>query len=116
MKMINLSPNEYDDTVPSLTPPLPPPPHQPIRLPPLSPGVHPRTLPNNADGTIDLTLLRAKIRTEDIHFPVTKLICLENTHNYCGGKILPLEYLDQVSPGPGQVRSAQVSAGQVRLV
>ena len=63
----------------------------------LSSGVHPRALPNNADGTIDLPLLRSKVRSEDVHYPVTRLICLENTHNYCGGKVLPLEYLDQVS-------------------
>ena len=66
----------------------------------LSSGVHPRALPNNADGTIDLSLLRSKVRSEDVHYPVTRLICLENTHNYCGGKVLPLQYLDQVSSAP----------------
>ncbi|XP_037093825.1 probable low-specificity L-threonine aldolase 2 [Pollicipes pollicipes] len=59
-------------------------------------GVHPRVMPNRPDGTIDPDLLRAKVRSEDVHYPVTKLICLENTHNYCGGKVLPLDYLDQV--------------------
>jgi threonine aldolase len=28
------------------------------------------------------------IRTADIHFPPTRLICLENTHNRCGGAVL----------------------------
>jgi len=54
-------------------------------------------VPNQADGTIALDVLKAKIRSEDVHYPVTKLICLENTHNYCGGKVLPLSYLDQMA-------------------
>lgn len=59
-------------------------------------GVHPRTIPNNADGTMDLQLLEAGIRTDDDHYPVTRLICLENTHNRCGGRPLSLEYMDAV--------------------
>lgn len=43
-------------------------------------GVHSRTVPNNADGTMDLKKLEAAIRYElDDHLPVTRLICLENT-------------------------------------
>jgi threonine aldolase len=43
-------------------------------------GVHPKTVPNNADGTMDLKKMEAAIRYElDDHFPVTRLICLENT-------------------------------------
>lgn len=26
----------------------------------------------------------------------TSLICIENTHNYCGGRVLPLKWLDEV--------------------
>ncbi|XP_043205536.1 probable low-specificity L-threonine aldolase 2 [Amphibalanus amphitrite] len=59
-------------------------------------GVHGWTLPNNADGTIAIEKLRSAVRADDVHYPVTSLICLENTHNACGGKVLPLEYLDQV--------------------
>ncbi|KMZ68056.1 L-allo-threonine aldolase [Zostera marina] len=60
-------------------------------------GIHSRTVPNNADGTIDIELLRAAIREpNDIHFPVTKLICLENTHASCGGKCITAEYTDIV--------------------
>ncbi|XP_037093729.1 probable low-specificity L-threonine aldolase 2 [Pollicipes pollicipes] len=60
-------------------------------------GVHARVAPNKPDGTIDLDLLRAMVRSENVHYPVTKLICLENTHNCCGGKALPLDYLDQAA-------------------
>lgn len=43
-------------------------------------GVHPRTVPNNSDGTMDLSKLEAAIRYElDDHYPITRLICLENT-------------------------------------
>ncbi|KAG0578887.1 hypothetical protein M758_4G061600 [Ceratodon purpureus] len=60
-------------------------------------GVHPRTVPNNADGTMDLKKLEAAIRYElDDHFPVTRLICLENTQARCGGRCISAEYTDQV--------------------
>lgn len=45
-------------------------------------GVHPRTVKNNEDGTMDIDLIEAAIRDPrlDIIYPVTRLICLENTH------------------------------------
>jgi threonine aldolase len=60
-------------------------------------GIHPRPLPNRPDGTIDLALMEASIRPDDIHAPRTKLITLENTHNRCGGAVLPVAYMDAVS-------------------
>ncbi len=59
-------------------------------------GVHPRILPNNKDGTIPLPLIESSIRHEDIHSPSTRLICLENTHNFCQGSPLNPEYMDSV--------------------
>ncbi len=59
-------------------------------------GIHPRPLPNLPDGRIDLALLEASIRPDDIHAPRTTLITLENTHNRCGGAILPVAYMDAV--------------------
>ncbi|MEZ4768193.1 MAG: GntG family PLP-dependent aldolase [Caldilineales bacterium] len=53
-------------------------------------GIHPRPLPNRPDGSIDLAVVEAAIRGADIHFPRTKLITLENTHNRCGGAVLPV--------------------------
>lgn len=44
-------------------------------------GVHPRTVPNKSDGTMDLRKIELAIRKEDDHFPITRLICVENTHN-----------------------------------
>lgn len=55
-------------------------------------GVSSRSVPN-LDGTMSLDSLRLAIRDEDIHEPVTKLIAVENTHNCCGGTILPIDFL-----------------------
>jgi threonine aldolase len=51
-------------------------------------GVHVRTVPNDARGMLDPGDVEAAIRTSNIHFPPTRLICLENTHNRCGGAVL----------------------------
>ncbi len=59
-------------------------------------GVHPRPLPNQPDGTLDLAAIEAAIRPENVHFPRSRLICLENTHNRCGGAALTPEYTAQV--------------------
>lgn len=59
-------------------------------------GVHSRQLPNQPDGTLDLEAIRQAIRTEDAHFPPTRLIALENTHNRCGGVVLSPEYTHSV--------------------
>lgn len=56
-------------------------------------GVHPRTLFNQPDGTIDLRHVEEAIRPENIHFPRTRLIVLENTHNRCSGRALTPEYM-----------------------
>jgi len=59
-------------------------------------GIHPHTLPNQPDGTLRLEDIEAAIRTENPHHPRTRLICLENTHNRCGGVVLTPEYTDRV--------------------
>ena len=59
-------------------------------------GVHPRTVPNAADGTVDLNDVAHAIRGSDQHFPVTRLIAVENTHNRRGGAVLPTEYMDAI--------------------
>jgi threonine aldolase len=60
-------------------------------------GVQLRTVPNEVDGTMAIDALAAVIRDRsDLHNPWTTLICLENTHNRCGGAVLPLLYLRKV--------------------
>jgi threonine aldolase len=56
-------------------------------------SVHPRIVPNRPDGKIPLDELEAAIRGDNIHFPRTRLIALENTHNLCGGAPLEPAYL-----------------------
>lgn len=59
-------------------------------------AIHPRTVPNRPDGTLPLEELEAAIRRDNIHFPRTRLIALENTHNLCGGAPLPSAYIEAV--------------------
>src|SRR5919202_1347268 len=49
-----------------------------------------RTLPGE-NGVLDPETIRAAVRPEDVHFPRSRLLCLENTHNTAGGKVYPLE-------------------------
>ena len=58
--------------------------------PALLSGVQLRTLPGE-NGVLDPETVRAAVRPEDVHFPRTGLLCLENTHNTSGGKVFPLE-------------------------
>ena len=57
-------------------------------------GVHSRTLPTAPDGTLDLAAVEASIRSDDQHYPRTRLLAIENTHNRSGGRCLPVEYMD----------------------
>lgn len=41
--------------------------------------------------------LRSKFRGSDCHEPKTSLVIVENTHNICGGKVLPLQWLDELN-------------------
>lgn len=59
-------------------------------------GIHPHTVPNQPDGTLPLEEIEAAIRPENVHFPRTRLICLENTHNRCCGAALHPEYMASV--------------------
>jgi len=58
-------------------------------------GAHPRAIANKNDGTMDLDEVRGAVRVDDQHFPTTRVLCIEQTHNKCGGRVLPLEYVDK---------------------
>ena len=52
----------------------------------------------NPDGTLDLLEIESKVRSrEDAHQPISCLICVEQTHNGTGGRVLSLEYLQRVN-------------------
>ncbi len=55
-------------------------------------GVHSCQLPNQADGTLFLDDIQAAIRSKDAHQPISRLVCLENTHNRCGGVAITADY------------------------
>lgn len=59
-------------------------------------GVSLRTVPNLPDGTMKIETINISIRDNDIHEPTTSLICIENTHNACGGQVLPLHFLQEL--------------------
>jgi len=51
-------------------------------------GLGLRPVRNDDQGRLNLEDVRSAIRGRDIHFPPTGLICVENTHNRCGGSVL----------------------------
>ncbi len=55
-------------------------------------GIQARTLPNQPDGTLALDDIRRAIRGDNVHWPRTRLITLENTHNACNGTPLTPTY------------------------
>lgn len=59
-------------------------------------GVYPHPAPNQKDGTLRLEDIRAAIQPDDPHNAITRLVCIENTQNVCGGVPLTLEYTQQV--------------------
>ena len=60
-------------------------------------GVHSHQINNNDDGTININDIVNAIRKKgDDHFPKTKLICLENTHNACYGSPINTDFFSEV--------------------
>ena len=55
------------------------------------------TLKNNDDGSMDSDAVAAAIRQENLHSPGSTLLCIENTHNRCGGAALPLTAMDALT-------------------
>jgi threonine aldolase len=52
---------------------------------------------DSPDGTLDLDKMEEYVHTDaDVHFAPTRLVCLENTHNHCGGVVLPIAHVRAV--------------------
>lgn len=58
-------------------------------------GVQLRAVPT-ATGLLSAADVDAAIRPESRYLPQTSLLCLENTHNSAGGRVLPLEAMEEV--------------------
>lgn len=56
-------------------------------------GVQLRTVPT-VNGHMDASVVRAMIREEDLHYPDTGLICIENAHS--SGAVIPLEEMVEI--------------------
>ena len=60
-------------------------------------------VPTDRNGQIPIAEIKSAIRPEDAHFPVSRLLSLENTHN---GRVIPLTY---VSAAASAARDAGLS-------
>jgi len=48
-------------------------------------------------GALPIDRVEAAVREPDIHHPATTLLSIENTHNYAGGAVIPLEQIDALA-------------------
>ena len=53
-------------------------------------GLMPMPVPSHA-GMLDPQEVAAAIRPPNLHYPTPRLLCLENTHNRSGGRVIPLD-------------------------
>ena len=60
-------------------------------------GVHSHQLKNETDGTIKIASIENAIRQDNVHFPQTALICIENTQNMCFGAPVSSSYMHDIS-------------------
>lgn len=52
---------------------------------------------DSPDGTLDLEKMEEYVHTDaDVHWAPTRLVCLEQTHNHCGGAVIPMEHIADV--------------------
>ena len=68
--------------------------HEAVGAPALG-GISLRTVANDARGRIDPEAVRALLRPPGA--PRTALVCLENTHNRCGGAAIPAQEMRAVA-------------------
>ena len=57
-------------------------------------SIQPQPIENEADGSIAIDKIAAEIKPDDAHFPVTRVLALENTIN---GKVLPAAYVAEAA-------------------
>jgi threonine aldolase len=56
-------------------------------------GICPRTVLNREDGTLRPEEIEAAVRGDNVHFPRSRLLMIENTHNLCGGAPLDAAFM-----------------------
>lgn len=58
-------------------------------------GISAQIVPS-PDGLLTPELLEERVRPDNDHTPITRLVCLENTHNRLGGRVLPMDGVERV--------------------
>lgn len=67
-------------------------------------GVVINTIPNQDDGSLAPEDIRKAMRNPlDIHEPISRMVIIENTQNACGGKTLPVSYMDEIGLLAGEL-------------
>lgn len=77
-------------------------------------GVITRALPNLENGSLEPGAVAGAIRMENLHSPGSTLLCLENTHNRCGGAALPVSTVAELA-GVAHVQGLKVHLDGARL-
>ncbi len=73
-----------------------------------------RPVPTLPDGTLDRGRLAASFLGDDVHEARTGLLCLENTHNMCGGRVIAPETLRELA-APARARKLPVHMDGARV-
>ncbi len=60
-------------------------------------GLPLRPLPNLENGSLDPAQVERTVQQKTLHTPGTGLLCLENSHNDCGGRVVTMEQMRQLS-------------------
>ncbi|EQC34893.1 hypothetical protein SDRG_07692 [Saprolegnia diclina VS20] len=60
-------------------------------------GVGMNTVPTQANGNLLAADIESAIRDDDPHYPRTTLVAVENTHNTCGGRVVPTESINDIA-------------------
>jgi threonine aldolase len=59
-------------------------------------GIPIRTVPNLPNGMLDPAQVEAAVRGPNIHYPRSRAIAMENTHNLCGGTVLTVAQMASI--------------------
>jgi len=76
-------------------------------------GVIPRLIAEDK-GILNPQDIKRALREENLHYPKTTLICVENTHNRAGGTIIPPEIIEEICQ-LGHQRNIQVHLDGARI-
>ncbi len=67
-----------------------------------------------ADGALRWPMVAAELNTPDLHCAPPSLVCLENTHNRAGGRIIPQDIIEETA-GQAHGRGLRVHLDGARL-